>query len=137
MRKLLKGFGALVLITAIGGVGLAAPGDIYRVTAHRANLRTGPSERTAVQAQLRQSDSLIELERSGNWLGVRDLGSGNEGWIYHTLAELTSPSRLDHSTEPTPRFRDLSQGFDGMLHGIDERLRYCAIEIQRVRKDCG
>jgi hypothetical protein len=136
MRQLLKGFGAFVLIAGISAMGLAAPGDIQRVTGHRANLRAGPSEKTAVRTQLRQGDRLIELDREGNWLGVRSLGSDEEGWIHSSLVELVSPSRLERS-KPTPSFRDLSEGFDSTLHGIDERLQYCASEIDRVRKDCG
>jgi hypothetical protein len=137
MQKLVKGLGALVLFVGIGSVGLAAPGDIHRVTAQRANLRAGPSERTVVQTQLRQGDTLIELEREGNWLGVRALGSDKEGWVHGSLVELVSPSRLEHSTTAAPRSPGLSDGVDGLAHNIDERLRYCAIEIERVRKDCG
>jgi hypothetical protein len=136
MQQLLKGLGAVVLTAGISAMGLAAPGDIERVTAHRANLRAGPSESTAVRTQLRQGDTLIELEREGNWLGVRAVGSDEERWIHSTLVELISPSRLERP-KPTPRFRDLSEGFDHVLHGIDERLQYCESEIDRVRKDCG
>jgi hypothetical protein len=134
MKKLVTGLSALVLIGSMGGAGLAAPGDIHRVTAQRANLRAGPSEKTVVRTQLRQGETLIELEREGNWLGVRALRANKDGWVHASLVELVSPSGLEGQTAAA-KFRDLSEGFDSLVHGIEQRLAYCAAE--RVGNECG
>lgn len=50
---------------------LAAPGDTLRVVGERVNLRAGPSDNATVRAQVMQGEQLLELQRDGNWYGVR------------------------------------------------------------------
>jgi uncharacterized protein YgiM (DUF1202 family) len=68
----------------------AAPGDIYRVTGSKVNLRSAPSDESTIRSTVAYGDELIELRREGRWLGVRVLGAGEEGWIYSGLPQVLS-----------------------------------------------
>jgi hypothetical protein len=138
MRTLLmfqRGLCGLILAAVVGGAASAAPGDVHRVTAERANLRAGPSDQTDVRAQLERGDELIELQREGKWFGVRAIRMGKEGWIYGDLVELTSPTRLERGAAAAG-FRELSPGFDSLIHSIDERLGYRMVDrVEQVGSD--
>src|SRR3954451_11223605 len=72
----------------------AAPGDVYRVSGERVNLRAGPADDANVRSQILRDEQLIELRRDGNWLGVRDLRTGEEGWVFGNLVAPVSTSTL-------------------------------------------
>jgi hypothetical protein len=106
---------------------LAASGDILKVTAERANLRAGPSDKTGVSGQVQRGDELIELQRQGDWFGIRAVRTGEEGWIYANLVQLASATRLGRETAPAG-FKDLSPGFDSVVRNIEQRYGYHLIE---------
>jgi hypothetical protein len=82
-------------LAVAAGVAAAAPGDVLQVKVIRADLRDGPSEATDVQTQVEQGDELVELRREGDWLGVRVLRTGDEGWIFRGHVDRLQLSPLD------------------------------------------
>jgi hypothetical protein len=121
-------------LVLLGGTAGAFPGDIQEVTAERANLRAGPSERAETLGQVERGDELIELQRQGDWLGVRVIRSGEEGWIHGNLVELSSATRLGRDTEPAG-FKDLSAGFDSLMRTIEEHHGYRLVERVEVTEN--
>jgi hypothetical protein len=112
----------------------AFPGDIQEVTAERANLRAGPSERAEALGQVERGDELIELQRQGDWLGIRVIRTGEEGWIHGNLVQLSSATRLGRETEPAG-FKDLSPGFDSLMRTIEEHYGYQMVERVEVTEN--
>jgi hypothetical protein len=111
----------------IRGRSIAASGDVLKVTAERANLRAGPSDKTDVSGQVQRGDELIELQRQGDWLGIRAVRTGEEGWIYGNLVQLASATRLGRETAPAG-FKDLSPGFDSLVRNMEQRYGYRLID---------
>jgi hypothetical protein len=118
---------AAVLLPLGGAKG--ATGDVLKVAVERANLRAQPSDKSETLAQVQRGDSLIELQRLNDWIGVRVERTGEEGWIFGNLAQLQSASRLGRETAPAG-FKSLSPGFDGLIRSIDDRSGYRI--VQRV-----
>jgi Bacterial SH3 domain len=118
---------AAALSVIFAAAALAASGDILKVTAERANLRSGPSDRTDVSGQVQRGDELIELQRQGDWFGIRVVRTGEEGWIYANLVQLSSATRLGRETAPAG-FKDFSPGFDSLVRNIEQRYGYQLIE---------
>lgn len=104
-------------------VALAASGDTYRVAGERVNLRAGPSDDANVRSQILRGEELVELRQSGNWLGVRALRTGEEGWVFAKLLDPVATSTLETSTTApaTAGFGELSRDFDGLMAAIDGR----------------
>jgi SH3 domain-containing protein len=120
--------GPLSLVAALsviffGVIASAAPGDVHKVTVERANLRAGPSDKTDALGQVQRGGELIELQRQGDWLGVRVVRTGEEGWVYGNLVELSSATRLGREMAPAG-FKDLSPGFDSLVRSIEQRYGY-------------
>lgn len=122
----------MVLVAALGTVGmpvipsLAASGDVHAVVGEKVNLRAGPSDDAAVRSTVARGDEVVELRREGNWLGVRVLRSGEEGWLFSDLVKRQTASTLGGG-EAAPAqagFERLSPGFDGLVATIGERLGY-------------
>jgi hypothetical protein len=115
-------FGASLAATPMlpPGSVAAATGDVLKVTADRANLRAGPSERSDVRGQVQSGDDLIELRRQGEWIGVRIGRTGEEGWIYSNLVQLATASTLGGDAAPSG-FKEISPGFDSLVRSVDER----------------
>jgi uncharacterized protein YgiM (DUF1202 family) len=84
---------ATLALTGTGSL-LAATGDTLRVVGERVNLRAGPSDNATVRSQVVQGEQLLELQRDGNWYGVRVLRTGEEGWIFGNLIEPMTASTL-------------------------------------------
>jgi hypothetical protein len=97
------------------------------VTAERANLRAGPSDKTDALGQVQRGDELIELQRQGDWLGVRVIRTGEEGWVYGNLVQLSSATHLGRETAPAG-FKDLSPGFDSLVRNIEQRYGYRMVD---------
>ena len=113
----------LALAAAAGPTSaLAAPGDVHRVVAERANLRAGPSDANNVRSQLERGEELVELRREGDWYGVRVTRTGEEGWIFGNLVERVSQSTLGEPEQPSAGFLELSESFDKALRGINSAL---------------
>ena len=91
--RLLRGVVCAGLLTAGAAIALAAPGDLHRVTAERANLRAGPSQLAEVRGRTERGEQLLELKREGDWYGVRIMRTGEEGWIAGDLVERVAPSK--------------------------------------------
>ena len=107
------------------GAAQAAPGDIFQVSSSRANLRSGPSDQTTVRSQVAHGDELIELRRDGNWLGVRVLRTGEEGWIFSDLVAQVAQSQLNGGNGlGAAGFQELSQGFDFLMARLGQQLGY-------------
>ncbi len=125
----LLAFGVIALAGVPAG---AAPGDIHRVAhAETVNLRAGPSNQANVRGTVQQGDQVIELTRSDNWLGVRVLRTGEEGWIFDQLLEPVARTTLGNGA-PTPvedvGFLRWSEGFNRLLASINSDLRYPTVQ---------
>lgn len=105
---------------AIDQAAVAATGDVLKVTAERANLRAGPSDKAQQRGQVQAGDDLIELQRQGEWVGVRVGRTGEEGWIYSKLVQLASASTLSREAAPSG-FKNLSPGFDTLVRSTFAR----------------
>lgn len=111
---------------------IADTGDIYRVTAEKVNLRAGPSNEADVRTTVEAGDELIELQKRGSWLGIRMLGTGEEGWIYEDLVERVSQSFLRQGATAVP-FDELSEGFGSLLDNINNHLGYRLVDrVERI-----
>jgi uncharacterized protein YgiM (DUF1202 family) len=110
--------GALATTAAV-----AAPGDTYRVTGERVNLRAGPSDSANVRGQVLGGEQLVELRRDGNWYGVRVLRTGEEGWVFGNLIEPLATSTLSggEGGVASAGFGDLSRDFDRLLGSLTQR----------------
>ena len=112
----------------------AAPGDTYRTTPDRTNLRAGPSDESAVRTTLEGGTEVIELRSDEGWLGVRVVGTGIEGWIYGELLQQVAHSTLDEDRVAGP-FRELSPEFDQLLQALGNRLGYRLFEkVERLQE---
>jgi hypothetical protein len=131
----LAGFGGLALTLAGAAPLSAAPGDIHRITADLANLRAGPSNDAAVRGQVEAGTQVIELRSERNWLGVRVLDTGEEGWIFGDLVERVA--RSDLAAEPGDAgFRQLSESFDRLVQSLNDQLGYPLVEqVERTADD--
>jgi hypothetical protein len=124
---------AIGLVCTVGLAGLDVPaaqgaaGDIHRVTAERANLRAGPSNDAAVRGTLTSGAELIELRSEGNWIGVRVLETGEEGWIFSDLIQRVAATELGDEPATGP-FAALSSGFDHLIQTVNRRLGYSMVE---------
>ena len=123
---------AFAMVAFAGVPADAAPGDIYQVAhADKVNLRAGPSNEANVRGTVQQGDQVIELTRSENWLGVRVLRTGEEGWIFTELLEPVARSTLGNGA-PAPvedvGFLRWSEGFNRLLASINSDLRYPAVQ---------
>jgi hypothetical protein len=110
-------------MTIAASAALAGPGDIYRVTGERVNLRTGPSDQSAIRSQVLQGDDLIELTQQGRWLGVRHARTGEEGWVYGDLVRRVSQSTLGRRISAAG-FGKYSRDFDNLIETINAELGF-------------
>jgi uncharacterized protein YraI len=114
--------GALAL--SAGGAA-AAPGDIYRVTGEKVNLRSGPSDQANIRSSVAQGDELIELRSQGPWVGVRVLRTGEEGWVFGDLVRRSAQSSLGGGGgRPEAGFAQISPGFDRLMSSVSDQLGY-------------
>lgn len=117
--------GTFALLAAMIGIGsaAAAPGDVYRVTADRVNLRAGPSDDATVRTTVKLGEHLIELERKGEWVGVRVGNTGEEGWIYEDLLKRIAQSRLGTAGTGGP-FEEFSRTFNSLMTSAKDTVGY-------------
>ena len=116
---------------------LAAPGDTLRVVGERVNLRAGPSDNATVRAQVMQGEQLLELQRDGNWYGVRILRTGEEGWIFGNLIEPLTATTLGagNGSSVTAGFGELSRDFDRLMGNLTQRYGFALFETVRQASD--
>jgi len=126
-----------VAICGLAGSAGAGPGDIHQIEADRVNLRSGPSEKANIRTTLMRGDRVVEIRRDGQWVGVRDIDTGAEGWIYEDLLQVASPSSFGDpnvalgGTEAG--FQTYSKGFDSLMASIGQRLGYQIFdEVERI-----
>jgi hypothetical protein len=105
----------------------AAPGDIYKVTGQKVNLRSAPSDNSTIRSTVVNGDELIELRRDGSWLGVRVLGTGQEGWIYTGLVGRVSQTGLGEAPISQGGFGKLSPEFDSLVATINDMVGYSMV----------
>jgi len=122
-----------VLLGILSGGALAAPGDIHRVAgADVVNLRAGPTDTSNIRGRVDHGDEVIELTRDGNWVGVRVLQTGEEGWIYGGLLERVAQSGLLPGDAALgggdAGFLQLSEGFDRLIRRVNDDLGYRMVE---------
>ena len=123
-----------VLLGILSGGALAAPGDIHRVAgADVVNLRAGPTDTSNIRGRVDHGDEVIELTRDGNWVGVRVLQTGEEGWIYGGLLERVAQSGLlpgdgAPGSGGDAGFLQLSEGFDRLIRRVNDDLGYRMVE---------
>jgi uncharacterized protein YgiM (DUF1202 family) len=123
-----------VVLGFLSGTALAAPGDIHRVAgAEVVNLRAGPTDTSNIRGRVDQGDEVIELTRDGNWVGVRVLQTGEEGWIYGGLLERVAQSGLlpgdgGPGSGGDAGFLQLSEGFDRLIRRVNDDLGYPLVE---------
>jgi uncharacterized protein YgiM (DUF1202 family) len=124
----------VVVLCVVSGTALAAPGDIHRVSgAEIVNLRAGPTDASNIRGRVDQGDEVIELTRDGNWVGVRVLQTGEEGWIYGGLLERVAQSGLLPGNGGAGRgeeagFLQLSEDFDRLIRRVNDDLGYAMVE---------
>jgi SH3 domain-containing protein len=122
-------------LALLAGPALADTGDLFQVSGERANLRSGPSDQTTVRNQLLQGEQLVELRRAGNWVGVRVMRTGEEGWIYADLVARVQQSQL---TDGAPvgieeaGFQALAPEFDQLMGRLDQQLGYRMVATVQV-----
>lgn len=114
---------AAALIACGASAASAAPGDTHRVVGERVNLRAGPSDDSNVRTQIIRGEQLLELRREGNWLGVRVLRTGEEGWIFADLTEPVATTTLGGVAAglPSAGFAELSRDFDRLMGHLTRR----------------
>ena len=123
-----------VVLGLLSGSALAAPGDIHRVSgADVVNLRAGPTDASNIRGKVDQGDEVIELTREGNWIGVRVLQTGEEGWVYGGLLERVAQSGLlprdaASGNDGDAGFLQLSEGFDRLMRRVNGDLGYRMVE---------
>jgi Bacterial SH3 domain len=123
-----------VVLALLCGSALAAPGDIHRVSgADVVNLRAGPTDASNIRGKVDQGDEVIELTREGNWIGVRVLQTGEEGWVYGGLLERVTQSGLlprdaAAGNDGDAGFLQLSEGFDRLIRRVNADLGYRMVE---------
>jgi len=123
-------------LALVAGAAQAEPGDILRVTAERANLRSGPSDADTIRSQVAQGDQLIEIRRDGNWLGVRVLRTGEEGWVFADLVDRMQTSQLDGGAVISQSgFQTLSPEFDMLMGRMGQQFGYRLVD--HVEQDGG
>lgn len=122
LRSLLAFFVAAMLFFGLSPA-IAAPGDVYKVTGERVNLRATPSDQSAVRGQVLQGDELIELAQQGRWLGVRVARTGEEGWVFGELVRRVAQSTLGRRVSAAG-FGKYSRDFDGLIEAINTELGY-------------
>lgn len=125
MSKVLRtalGVGACGLMMALGGPAAANPGDTHTITGERVNLRAAPSDRASIRSTVRRGDELLELKQDGNWTGVRNMRTGEEGWVFTDLLRQRSTSTLSGSSRSS--FARYSSGFDRLVGRVNEELGY-------------
>jgi hypothetical protein len=125
-------FGIAVLCV-VGDTALAAPGDIHRVSgAEVVNLRAGPTDASNIRGRVDQGDEVIELTSDRNWVGVRVLQTGEEGWIYDGLLERVAQSGLlpgdGGAVSGDAGFLQLSEDFDRLIRRVNDDLGYAMVE---------
>lgn len=120
----------LALVALGAGPAGAAPGDIHRVAnADTVNLRAGPSNESNVRGTVERGDEVIELTRDSNWVGVRVLRTGEEGWVFVELLEPVARSTLGTGGPEGVGVEDagflrLSESFNRLIRGINANLGY-------------
>jgi uncharacterized protein YgiM (DUF1202 family) len=124
---------AALIVTALSTAALAVPGDIHRVTgAEVVNLRAAPSDESNIRGRVEAGDEVIELTRDGNWVGVRVLPTGEEGWIYGGLLERVAASGLVPGDAAAwsgdAGFMQLSESFDHLIRRINGDLGYRMVD---------
>jgi uncharacterized protein YgiM (DUF1202 family) len=123
----------LAVLGCLSGTVLAAPGDVHRVSgAEIVNLRAGPTDASNIRGRVEQGDEVIELTRDGNWVGVRVLQTGEEGWIYGGLLERVAQSGLlpgdGGAGGGDAGFLQLSEDFDRLIRRVNDDLGYAMVE---------
>ena len=134
MNRLLRymamfGYAATVALIGTGSL-FAATGDTLRVVGERVNLRAGPSDDATVRSQIMQGEQLLELQRDGNWYGVRVLRTGEEGWIFGNLIEPLTATTLGDGAAgaATAGFAALSRDFDRLMGNLTQRYGFPLFE---------
>src|SRR5262249_26078014 len=116
-------------LALVAGAAQAEPGDILNVTAERANLRSGPSDADTIRSQVRQGDELIEIRRDGNWIGVRVLRTGEEGWVFADLVDRVQTSQLEGGAVVSQSgFQTLSPEFDTLMGRMGQQFGYRLVD---------
>jgi uncharacterized protein YgiM (DUF1202 family) len=124
----------VVALCVVSGSALAAPGDIHRVSgAEIVNLRAGPTDASNIRGRVGQGNEVLELTRDGNWVGVRVLQTGEEGWIYGGLLERVAQSGLlpgdgGAGSGGDAGFLQLSEDFDRLIRRVNDDLGYAMVE---------
>lgn len=123
MHRIMARLLPALAVVAAGDPALAAVGDTYRVIGERLNLRAGPSDDANVRGQIAQGEQLLELQRDGNWYGVRVLRTGEEGWVFGNLVEPVGTSTLGGGAGGIAEagFGDLSRDFDRLMGHVAQR----------------
>lgn len=121
----------LGIAMALAGPAWAAPGDTYKVTGEKVNLRSAPSDQASIRSTVTEGDQVIALREEGKWLGVRVLKSGEEGWIFSDLARREAQSTLGGPAATTAAQTGLgrfSPGFDRLVGRIGDQLGYGMVD---------
>jgi hypothetical protein len=84
------------------------------------NLCAAPTDESNIRGRVEQGDEVIELTSEGNWIGIRVLPTGEEGWIYGRWLDRVAQSGLlpgdsGFIEDGDGGFLQLSEGFDRLI----------------------
>lgn len=133
--RIAAGTAVLGMALAMSGTASATPGDVHEVLPERVNLRAGPSEQDNIRTTLTEGETVIEIRREGDWVGVRSLNSGAEGWIHGDLLETVANSGLGRAglgqggafteqgapADMDMGFRRYSSDFDNLIGSVSRQ----------------
>lgn len=118
--------GTFGLMGLLAAPTLGATGDVHAVTGEKVNLRAAPSDDSSVRSTVVRGDEVVELRQDGNWLGVRVLRTGEEGWLFSELVKRRVASTLGGPAAGPAQagFGKIAPGFDGLIANISDHLGY-------------
>jgi hypothetical protein len=123
------GIVGLIAVSTLATRALAAPGDVYKVTADRVHLRAGPSDDANVRSVVEPDQKLIELRHENGWIGVRVASTGEEGWIYSDLLKQTEQSGLGGGGGGP--FEQFSRSFNKLMTKANDTVGYPLVDKVR------
>lgn len=96
MKKLL----VLVVVALLLLASAALAGEVFKVTAARANIRSGPGTKYDVITTASQGDRFQVLSQQGDWFQIL-LSGGGKGWVNSDLGAVSSTE--EKQVQPAPK----------------------------------
>ena len=94
MRKLIAVLAALLVFSPVFAFDV---GDEPAVSVRDGDLRSSPGFLARITTRIDYGESVKILEIRGDWLRVRTVGSGDEGWLHSTVVAGKEELRLERA----------------------------------------